>query len=83
MQQFFTSNGYFLFFIKTLVTGFARSDKKYAKVIDDDICNRKTGLKAKSDIMKMSRNYKKVDKKIWRVSKCKEIVEFRDFLYKI
>ena len=26
---------------------------------------------------------KKVDKKIWRALKCKEIVALRDFLYKI
>ena len=37
---------------------------------------------AKSEIMKRNRNYKVVDKKIWRVLKCKEIVTLRDFLYK-
>ena len=31
----------------------------------------------------MNRNYNKVDKKIWRVLKCKEIVALRDFLYKV
>ena len=34
-------------------------------------------FKAKSEIMKMNRNYKKVDKKIWRVLKYKEIVGLR------
>ena len=34
-------------------------------------------FKAKSEIMKMNRNYKKVGKKIWRVLKCKEIVGLR------
>ena len=59
-------------------------EKKYIKVIDDDICNRKIEFKAKSEIMKMKRNYLKVDQKIRRrVFKCKEIVELRDFLYKI
>ena len=33
--------------------------------------------------MKKNRNYKEVDKKIWRVSKCKEIVAIRDFPYKL
>ena len=32
---------------------------------DDDICNRKIEFKAKSEIMNMNRDYKKVDKKIW------------------
>ena len=36
-------------------------EKKYIKVIDDDICNRKIEFKAKSEIMKMKRNYLKVD----------------------
>ena len=56
-----------------------RTEKKYVKVIDDDICNRKIEFKANSEIMKMNRNYKKVDKKIWGVLKCKEIVALRDF----
>ena len=31
-----------------------------------------------------NRNYKKkIDKKIWRVLKCKEIAAPRDFLYKV
>ena len=49
----------------------------------NDICNRKIEFKVKSEIMKRNRNYKKVDKKIWRVLKCKEIVTLRDFLYKV
>ena len=36
------------------------------KVTDDDICNMDVEIKAKSEIMKRNRNYKKVDKKIWR-----------------
>ena len=60
-----------------------RMEKKYVKVIYDDIYNRKIEFKAKSEIIKRSRNYKKVDKKIWRVLKYKEIVALRDFLYKV
>ena len=60
-----------------------RTEKKYVKVTDDDICNRKIEFQAKSEIMKKNRNYKKVDKKIWRILKCKEIVALRDFLYKV
>ena len=33
------------------------------KVIDNEICNRKIEFKAKSEIMKMNRNSKKVGKK--------------------
>ena len=40
-------------------------------------------FKTNSEIMKMNRNYQKVDKKIWRVLKCKEIVGLRDFLYNV
>ena len=68
MQQFFS------FFIITFCIGLARAEKNYAKVIDDDICNRKIEFKAKSEIMKINKNYKKVDQKMWRVLKCKEIV---------
>ena len=57
-----------------------QTEKKCVKVIDDDICNKKIEFKAKSEIMK--RNYKEVDKKIWRVLECKEIVAVRTFLYK-
>ena len=52
-------------------------------MIDNDICNRKIEFKAKSEIMKINRNYQKVDKKIWRVLKYKEILVLRDFLYKV
>ena len=51
-------------------------------MIDNDICNRKIEFKAKREIKKIKRNYKKHDEKIWRVLKCKEIVA-RDFLYKV
>ena len=54
-----------------------RKDEKYIKMIDNDIYNRKIELKAKSGIMKMKKNYRKIErvfyKKIWRVFKCKEI----------
>ena len=33
--------------------------------------------------MKINRNYRKVDKKMQRVLKGKEIVALRDFLYKV
>ena len=73
----------FLFFIITFCVGFTRTEKQYVNVIDDDICNMKIEFKGKSEIMKRRRNYKKVDKKIWRVLKCKEKIAFRDFLYKV
>ena len=38
-------------------------EKKYVKVIDDDICNRKIEIKAKNEIMKRNRNYKKLARK--------------------
>ena len=40
-------------------------EKKYVKVIDNDICNRKIEFKGKGEIIKRNRNYKKVDKEIW------------------
>ena len=57
-------------------------EKKYVKVIDDNICNKKIEFKTKSEIMKRNRNSKEVDKKIWRVLECKEIVARLNFLYK-
>ena len=39
-------------------------EKKYVKVIDYDICNRKIELNAKSEMMKRNRNWKEGDKKI-------------------
>ena len=70
-------------FVLTFCIGFTRTKKKYVKVIDDDICNRKIEFKAKSEIMKRSKNYKEVEKIIWRILKCKEIVALCDFLYKV
>ena len=58
MQQFFS------FFSKIFCIGFTRTEKKYVKVIDYDICNRKIEFKAKSEIMKRNRNCKNVNKKI-------------------
>ena len=46
---------FFSFFI-TFCIGITRTEKKYAKVIDDGICNMKIEFKAKSEIMKMKRN---------------------------
>ena len=51
------------------------------KVIDDYIYIRKIELKAESKIIKRNRNDKEVDKKIWRVLKCKEIVALRESLF--
>ena len=51
-------------------------------MIEDDICNRKIGFKAKSEIIKINRNYKTVDKKIWRVLKCRDIVALLEFFTK-
>ena len=54
-----------------------RKEKKYIKMIDNEICNRKIEFQAKSGTMKMKKNYRKIErvfyKKIWRVFKCKEI----------
>ena len=57
-------------------------EKIVIKVIDDISVIVKIEFIAKSEIMKMNKNYKKVNKKIWRALKCKEIVALRDFLYK-
>ena len=71
-----SSPGLFSFLIIPFCIDFTRTEKKYIKVIDGDICNRKIEFKAKSEIMKMNRDYKKFDKKIWRVV-------LLDFLYKV
>ena len=60
-----SSHGFFSFFMITFCTGFTRMEKKYVKMIHDDICNKKIEFQAKSKIMKMNKNYKKVDTKIW------------------
>ena len=77
-----SSHRFFSFFIITFCIGFTRTEKKNIKVIDDGICNRKIEFKAKSELMKMNRNYSKVENKIRRVLKCKEIVALCDFPYK-
>ena len=71
-----SSPGLFSFLIIPFCIDFTRTEKKYIKVIDGDICNRKIEFKAKSEIRKMNRDYKKFDKKIWRVV-------LLDFLYKV
>ena len=73
----------FSLFVIRFCIGFTRTEKKFVKVIDNDTYNKKIEFKAKSEIMKRNRNYKNVDKKMWRVLKCKEIVALRDFLYKV
>ena len=50
-----------------------QTEKKYVKVIDDDIYDRIIKYKAKNEIIKVKRNYSNFDKKIWRVLKCKNI----------
>ena len=71
-----------MFSIITFCIGFTRTEKKYINVIDDYICYRKIEFKAINEIMKRSKDYEEVDKKIWRFLKCKEIVALRDFFYK-
>ena len=78
-----SSHGFCSFFIIKFCVGFTRTEKKYIKVIDDDICHRKIKLKKKIIIIKRNRNYKKVDRKTWRVLKCKQVVPPRDFRYKV
>ena len=51
-------------------------------MIDDDICNRKTEFKAKSETMKMKRNYKKLTRKYGESSNVKRF-SLRNFLYKV
>ena len=63
---------YFIF-ATTFCIDFTQTEKKYVKVIGDDIYDRIIKYKAKNEIIKMSRNYSNVDKKIWRVLKCKDI----------
>ena len=62
MQQYF--------FIITFCIGFTQTEKKFVKMIDDNICNRKTEFKTKNKIMTRNKNYKGIGKKIWRVLKC-------------
>ena len=78
-----SSHGFFSLFVITFCIGFTRTEKKYVKVNYDDICNRKIEFKAKTEMMKRNRNYKKVDVKVWRVLRCKEILALCDFLYKV
>ena len=40
----------------TFCIGFTRTEKKYVKVIKDDISNRKIEFKAKREIIKRKRN---------------------------
>ena len=77
------SHGFFSLFIITFCIGFARTEKKYTRATDDDNCKGKVEVKAKFEIMNMNRIYKKADKKIWTVLRCKEIVALCDFLYKV
>ena len=51
--------------------------------MNDDICNKKIEFKTKRKNNENEQEFKKVDKKIWRVLKCKEIIALRDFLYKV
>ena len=53
----------FFIFVTTFCVGFSRTEKKYVKVIDDDIYNRIKKVKAKNEVIKMSRNYYNADKK--------------------
>ena len=55
--------GVFLIFVTTFCIGFSRTEKKYVKVIDDDIYNRIRNFKAKNKIIKMNRNDYNADKK--------------------
>ena len=78
MQQYFQPRIFFSFFIIIFCIGFTQTGRKYVKENDDDACHRRTEFKAKSKIMKINRDYKKIDMKIRRVLKCKEIVALRD-----
>ena len=72
---------FFFVFYYNILNWLYANGEKYVKVTGDRIYNRKIEFKAKTKLMKMNRNYKEVDEKIWRVLKCKQIVALRDFLY--
>ena len=55
----------FFVFVTTFYIGFTRTEKYKVKVIDDDTYNRIIEFKAKTEIIKMNRNYGNVDKRIW------------------
>ena len=59
---------YFIF-ATTFCIGFTQMEKKYVKLINDDIYDRIIKYKAKNEIIKMSRNYSNVDKKNMESSK--------------
>ena len=52
---------YFIF--DTFCIGFTQTEKKYVKVIDDDIYDMIVEYKADNKIMKINKNYSNVDKK--------------------
>ena len=62
MQQYFETRIFLVFYYNILYC-FCTSGEKYAKVIDDDICNGKVEFKPKGETMKMNRNYKNVERK--------------------
>ena len=74
----FLATDFFFVFYYNILNWFYATGKKYVKENDVDACYRRTEFKAKSKIMKINRNYKKIDMKIRRVLKCKEIVALRD-----
>ena len=78
-----SSHGFFSFFMITFCTGFTRMEKKYVKMIHDDICNRKIEFQAKSKIMKTRTRITKSLTRKYGVLKCKEIVALHNFLYKV
>ena len=47
---------YFIF-TKTFCIGFTQTERKYVKVIDDDIHDRTIEYKAKNETIKMNGNY--------------------------
>ena len=44
-------------FVTTFCIGFTRTEKKYVKVTDDDIHDRIIEDRAKTEIIKINRNY--------------------------
>ena len=52
---------YFIFAVFCI--GFTQTEKKYVKVIDDDIYDMIVEYKAENKTMKINRNYSNVDKK--------------------
>ena len=53
----------FFVFAATFCIGFMQTEEKYPKMIDDDVYNRITEIKAQNEIIEMNKNYSNIGKK--------------------